>query len=115
MESQRSVNHVLVDRNVNMYLKFLLLIPHSNAYCKSIFNTVKKIFTNDRHNLGKNKTERHASTSVYQSTCGIRNNLVDVLITKINIFLKQGIKCYEWKPSEKFINSEESVTYLNLI
>ena len=30
-------------------VKFLLLIPHSTAYCEIIFSTVKKICTNDRH------------------------------------------------------------------
>ena len=47
-------------------VKFLLLIPHSNVYCEVIFNTVKKICTDDRLNLGKNATEGHASTSAYQ-------------------------------------------------
>ena len=56
----------------------------------------------------------NASTSVYQLTTGIRNNLVSLLITKVNIILKQGIKCYEWKPSEKFIKPTKSVTYKNL-
>ena len=40
-----------------MNVKFLLLIPHSNAYCESIFSTVKKICTNERHNLGKDPTD----------------------------------------------------------
>ena len=74
-------------------MKFLLLIPHSNAHCESIFFTVKKICTNDRQNLDKDPTEGHASTSVYQSKTGIGSNLVGLLITKVNIFLKQGIKC----------------------
>ena len=85
-------------------VKFLLLIPHSNAYCGSIFSTVKKICTDDRHKEG------HASTSVYQS----KTNLVSLLITKVNIFLKHGIKCYEWKPSEKVVKSTKSVRYKNL-
>ena len=60
--------------------------------------------------------EGNASTSVYQSTTGIRNNLVSLLITKVNIILKQGIKCYEWKPSEKFIKIKpaKSVTSKNV-
>ena len=92
-------------------VKFLLLIPHSNAYCAycgSIFSTVKKICTGDRHKEGQ------ASTSVYQSTTGIRNNLVSLLITKVNIFLKHCIKCYEWKPSGKVVKSTKSVRYKNL-
>ena len=46
------------------FAKFLLLIPHSNSYCESIFSTARKICTNGRHNLGKNATQGHASTSV---------------------------------------------------
>ena len=72
-------------------MKFLLLISHSNAYCESIFSTVRNICIDDRHNLGKDTTEGHASASVYQSTTGIRNNLVGLLITKVKIFLKQCI------------------------
>ena len=30
-------------------VKFLLLIPHSTAYCEIVFSTVKKICTDDRH------------------------------------------------------------------
>ena len=71
-------------------VKYLLLIPHSNANCESIFSIVKKICTDDRHNLGKDATEEHASTSVYQSTTGIRNNLFGLLIEKVNIFSKQS-------------------------
>ena len=55
-------------------------------------------------------TEGHASTSVYQSTTDIRNNLVILFITKVNIFLKHGINCYEWKPSEKVFKSRKSIT-----
>ena len=80
-------------------MKFLLLIPPSNAYCESIFRTVKKICTDDRHNLGKDTTRGHANTSVYQ----------------LNIFLKQGIKCYEWTPAENVIKSATFATYKNLI
>ena len=38
-------------------LKFLLSIPLSNAYCESILSKVKKICTDDRHNLGKHVKE----------------------------------------------------------
>ena len=50
------------------------------------------MYTNERHKLGKEATERHASRSVFQATTGIRNYLVGLLIIKVNIFLKQGIK-----------------------
>ena len=38
-------------------VKFLLSIPCSNAYCESIFSTVKEICTDGRHNLGKHAKE----------------------------------------------------------
>ena len=38
-------------------MKFLLSVPLSNAYCESIFSTVKKICTDDRHSLGKHVKE----------------------------------------------------------
>ena len=38
-------------------VKFLLSIPLSNAYRESIFSTVKKMCTDDRHNLGKHAKE----------------------------------------------------------
>ena len=34
-------------------VKFVLLIPYSTAYCEIIFSMIKKICTNDRHNLKK--------------------------------------------------------------
>ena len=71
-------------------VKFLLLITHSNVYCESIFSTVKKICSDDRHNLGKDPIEGHASTSVYQSTTGIRNNLVGLLIIKAKHIFETG-------------------------
>ena len=36
--------------------KFLLLISHSNSYCESILSGIGKIFTDGRHNLGKDGT-----------------------------------------------------------
>ena len=44
--------HKLIYTLVNLVLNtFLLLIPHSNSYCESIFSAVKKIYTVARHNL----------------------------------------------------------------
>ena len=62
-------------------VKFLLLIPHSNVYCENIFSTVKKICTDDRHNLGKDPTEGHAKASVYQSTTDVKNNLLNWVLS----------------------------------
>ena len=59
--------------------RVLLLIPHSNAYCESVFSTVRKIYTDGTHNSGKNATQGHAATSVYNDTTEIRNTLTGVL------------------------------------
>ena len=32
------------------FVKILLLIPHDNSYCESIFSTIRKICTDGRHN-----------------------------------------------------------------
>ena len=94
--------------------KVLLLIPHSNAYCESVFSTIRKICTTGRHNLGKDAAKGHASTSVYKDTTSIRNNLLGILITKINIFGRRKIQCYEWEPPKQVISHAKSVTYTNL-
>ena len=60
----------------------------------SIFNTVRKICTDGRHNLGKDAMQGHPSTNVYTETISIRNNLLGILIPKINIFGKK-LACYE--------------------
>ena len=65
-------------------VRILLLIPHSNAYCESVFSTVRKIYTDGRHNLGKNTTQGHGATSAYNDTAEIRNTLVGVLVTKMS-------------------------------
>ena len=62
--------------------KFLLLISHSNSYCESILSGIGKIFTDGRHNLGKDGTQGHASTSVYTETTFIRNNLLAIMIPR---------------------------------
>ena len=94
--------------------KVLLLIPHSNSYCESVFSTIRKICTDGRHNLGKDAAKGHASTSVYKDTTTIRNNLIGILITKINIFGRRKIQCYEWEPPKQVITHAKSVTYTTL-
>lgn len=94
--------------------KVLLLIPHSNAYCESVFSTISKICTTGRHNLGKDAAKGHASTSVYKDTTSIINNLLGILITKINIFGRRKIQCYELEPPKQVISHAKSVTYTNL-
>ena len=96
------------------FAKFLLLIPHSNSYCESVFSTIRKICTDGRHNLGKDATQGHASTSVYMETTSIRNNLLGILIPKINIFGKKKLACYEWEPTKSIFAQAKSATYKNL-
>ena len=94
--------------------KFLLLIPHSNSFCESVYSTIRKICSDGRHNLGKDATLGHASTSVYNATTSIRNNLLGILIPKINIFWKRKLACYEWEPTNQVITTAKLVTYKNL-
>ena len=49
---------------------FLLLIPHSNSFCESVFSTVKKILTDSKHNLGKDIVGRHVHSGLYESKTG---------------------------------------------
>ena len=56
------------------FVKLLLLIPHCNSYCETVFSTIRKIFTDCRHNLGKDATPGHLSNSIYTETTSIRNN-----------------------------------------
>ena len=100
--------------NLSKLARFLLLIPHSNSFCEGVFNTVKKILTDSRHNLGKDVIRGHAHSSVYEDETGVRNNLVGLLIAKINIFKQQQIICYEWQPSKQLLKSAKSATYRNL-
>ena len=62
--------------------RFLLLFSHSNSYCESILSGIGKIFTDGRHNLGKDATQGHASISVYTETTFIRNNLLGIMIPR---------------------------------
>ena len=64
------------------FAKFLLLISHSNSYCESILSGIGKIFPDGCHNLGKDGTNGHASTSVYTETTFIRNNLLGIMIPR---------------------------------
>ena len=92
------------------FAKFRLLIPLSNSYCESIFSTIRKICTDGRHNLGKDATQGHASTSVYSKTTSIRNNFLGILIPKINIFGKKKLACYKWEPANSIVAQAKSAT-----
>ena len=88
-------------KNLVEFAKFLFLIPHinsycenSNSYCESIFSTLRKIYTDGRHNLHKDATQGHTSTSVYTEATSIKDNLLGILISKINILGKK-FACYE--------------------
>ena len=86
--------------NLSNLARFLLLISHSNSFFEGVFSTVKQILTNSRQNLGKDVRKGHAHSRAYEDRTGIRNNLVGLLITKINVFKQQNIKCFEWQPSK---------------
>ena len=47
------------------------------------------IYTDGRHNSGKDATPGHLSTSIYTETTSIKNNVSEILIPKINIFGKK--------------------------
>ena len=100
--------------NLSNLARFLLLISHSNSFCEGVFSTVKKILTDSRHNLIKGVIRGHVHSGVYEDETGIRNNLVGLLIAKINILKQQQITCYEWQPSKQFLKSTKSATYRNL-
>ena len=100
--------------NLSNLAKFLLLILHRNSFCEGVFSTVKKVCTDSRQNLGKYIVGRHAHSSVYESETGIRNNLVGLLIAKINIFKQQQLACYQWKPSKELLKISKFITYRNV-
>ena len=52
--------------NLSTLARFLLLIPHSNAFCEGVFSTVRKILTDSTYNLGKDVKQGHAHSSVYE-------------------------------------------------
>ena len=88
--------------------KHVLLIPHSNAFCESLFSMVKKITTDQRSSLGRGK-EGHAKDSAYMDTHEIRNTLCALIASKINIF--KGRTCFEWTPSSDLFAKAKSATY----
>ena len=87
------------------------MIPHSNFYCQSILSTIRKICTDARHNLEKDATQGHASTNVYTETTSIRNNLLGILMPKINIFGKKKLAYCEWEPTKSILAQVKSATY----
>ena len=93
--------------------RFLMLIPHSNAFCETLFNVVRKVSTDVRSQLGKNTQEGRSATSVYATQeDDIRNTLVGILATKVNLF--SACECHEWKPSKDLLLKAKSVTYQDL-
>ena len=113
-EMKDSITGIQRFPNLSTLARFLLLIPHSNAFCKGVLSTVRKILTDSRYNFGKDVKKGHAHSSVYETETGIRNNLVGLLISKINVFKQQNIKCYLWEPSKTLMKTAKSITYQNL-
>ena len=58
--------------------------------------------------------QSHAARSIYNDTTEIRNTLIDVLVTKINVFQRRKIACHEWEPTYKIVQEDKSVTYTAL-
>ena len=78
------------------------------SYC------VRKICTDGRHNLGKDATPGHPSTSIYTETTSIRNNLAEIPTPKIKIFGKKKLACYEYEPTKSILAQAKSAIYKNL-
>ena len=114
LEVKDSITGIQRFPNLSTLARFLLLIPHSNAFCEGVFSTVRKILKDSRYNLGKDVKKGRAHSSVYETETGIRNNLVGLLISKINVFKQQNIKCYQWEQSETSMKTAKSITYQNL-
>ena len=91
--------------NLAMYL---LLIPHSNSFCESLFSMVNKNVSDSRSSLGKSK-EGCGSTSVYAETTGVRNILCALLATKINVF--KHTTCLTWTPSVELLRKAKHATH----
>lgn len=80
--SKWSVFRGLVFSQVQASGFFCWYITNWSSYCESIFSRVKMICKDERHTLRKNAKEGHATTSFCQSTICIRNNLIDLSVTK---------------------------------
>ena len=100
--------------NLSTLASFLLLNRHSNAFCEGVFSTVRKILTDSRYNIGTDVKKCQTHSSVYETETGIRNNLVGLLISKINVFKQQNIKYYQWEPSQILMKTAKSITSQNL-
>ena len=87
------------------------MIPRSNLFCEGKFSTIRKIYTDSRHSLGKDATQGHAFSSLYTETISMRNNLLVILMPKINIFGKKKLACYEWEPTKSVFAQVKSATY----
>jgi len=87
---------------------YLLLIPHSNSFCESMFSMVKKNVSSSRSSLGKSR-EGCGNTSVYAETSGIGNTLCALLATKINVF--KHATCLTWTPSVELLRKAKRATY----
>ena len=91
--------------NLSNLARFLILIPHSKSFCEGVFSTIKKVFNDSRNNMGKDVMRGRAHSSVYEDEADIRNDLVDLLIAKVDISKQQQITCYEYEPSKQFLKS----------
>ncbi|KAG8590542.1 hypothetical protein GDO81_006790 [Engystomops pustulosus] len=93
-------------------VKFVLLIPHSNASCERLFSFIRKILTDQRSSLGKNPVTQQPGPNVYESVTSVKNTLCAILASKINIF--SSTPCYKWQPSPQLLKKAKSATFLAL-
>ena len=92
--------------------RFKHLTEFANFYfCKFKFSTIRNIYTDSRHNLGKDATQGHAFSSLYTETISMRNNLLGILMPKVNIFGKKKLACSEWEPTKSVFAQVKSATY----
>jgi hypothetical protein len=90
--------------------KVILLVPHSNAFCEGLFSIVRKVVTDQRSQLGRNK-EGHSTDSQYSLALGVRNTLCGILGAKVNVFKGEKVCCYSWEPTPALLKKAKSATY----
>ena len=96
-------------KHFSEFANFLLFIPHSNSYCESTFSTNRKICTDSRHNRCYTRM-----VLVYTWKQHRRENILGILIPKINIFGKKKLACYELEPKKFILAQAKSATYKTL-
>ena len=100
---------------LNFYFWFLTVIHIVRvSLIQSERPAIMVAITCDQNMLAtQHKLQGHASINVYAETIYIRNNLLGILIPKINIFGKK-LACSEWEPVKCILAQVKSTTYKKL-